>query len=303
MSIGHAAPAARARTTAGLSGVVLFDPTTSSTTPASPSFRPSGRWHSSSARTDASAGRTPPRGRARRGEVDPRPRRALPRVPGRPTRGRRARADALRHGLTGSIGADQDGYPWILGYRGPTLSELSGASVVRVVAEIEAQIAIKSEAEIALIRESIRWSNLAHRLLSATRGSARGDRGLTARKRRGHVRHARRDRRDLQRRRASSRAAPAPATEARSDVTPRFRTHWPGTSCSPRVTSSSPARALPCGATSRSSSARCSSASRPPRKSGCSRICSSSRISRSLRSGLTGRAPRSTSSSGRIRGA
>jgi Xaa-Pro aminopeptidase len=68
-------------------------------------------------------------------------------------------------GLTGSIGADQDGYPWILGYRGPTLSELTGASVVRVVAEIEAQMAIKSEAEIALIRESIRWSNLAHRLL------------------------------------------------------------------------------------------------------------------------------------------
>ena len=67
--------------------------------------------------------------------------------------------------MTGSIGADQDGYPWILGYRGPTLSELSGASVVRLVAEIEAQMAIKSEAEIALIRESIRWSNLAHRLL------------------------------------------------------------------------------------------------------------------------------------------
>jgi Xaa-Pro aminopeptidase len=68
-------------------------------------------------------------------------------------------------GLTGSIGADQDGYPWILGYRGPTLSELAGASVVRVAAEIEVQMAIKSDAEIALIRESIRWSNLAHRLL------------------------------------------------------------------------------------------------------------------------------------------
>ncbi len=68
-------------------------------------------------------------------------------------------------GLGDSIGADQDGYPWILGYRGPTLSELSGARVVRVVADIEAQMAIKSAAEIALIRESIRWSNLAHRLL------------------------------------------------------------------------------------------------------------------------------------------
>jgi Xaa-Pro dipeptidase len=68
-------------------------------------------------------------------------------------------------GLTGTIGADQDGYPWILGYRGPTLSELSGASVVRVADRIEQQLAIKSEAEVALIRESVRWANLAHRLL------------------------------------------------------------------------------------------------------------------------------------------
>lgn len=68
-------------------------------------------------------------------------------------------------GLTGTIGADQDGYPWILGYRGPTLSELSGATVVRVVDRIEEQMAVKSEAEVALIRESVRWGNLAHRLL------------------------------------------------------------------------------------------------------------------------------------------
>jgi Xaa-Pro aminopeptidase len=68
-------------------------------------------------------------------------------------------------GLTGKIGADQDGYPWILGYRGPTLSELSGATVVRIVEQIEEQMAIKSEAEVALIRESVRWGNLAHRLL------------------------------------------------------------------------------------------------------------------------------------------
>ena len=73
-----------------------------------------------------------------------------------------ALADA---GLTGRIGADQDGYPWILGYRGPTLSELSGATVVRVVEQIESQMAVKSEAEVALIRESVCWGNLAHRLL------------------------------------------------------------------------------------------------------------------------------------------
>jgi len=74
----------------------------------------------------------------------------------------RALSDA---GLTGTIGADHDGYPWILGYRGPTLSELSGATVVRVVEEIERQMAVKSDAEVALIRESVRWGNLAHRLL------------------------------------------------------------------------------------------------------------------------------------------
>ena len=68
-------------------------------------------------------------------------------------------------GLSGTIGADQDGYPWILGYRGPTLSELSGATVVRVADRVEAQMAVKSEAEVALIRESVRWGNLAHRLL------------------------------------------------------------------------------------------------------------------------------------------
>jgi Xaa-Pro aminopeptidase len=68
-------------------------------------------------------------------------------------------------GLSGSIGADQDGYPWILGYQGPTLSELSGAQVVRIAAWIEEQMAVKSEAEIALIRESCTWGNLAHRLL------------------------------------------------------------------------------------------------------------------------------------------
>jgi Xaa-Pro dipeptidase len=71
--------------------------------------------------------------------------------------------DAL--GLRGKIGADQDGYPWILGYRGPTLSELSGAEVVRIADRIEEQMTIKSAAEVALIRESVRWGNLAHTLL------------------------------------------------------------------------------------------------------------------------------------------
>jgi Xaa-Pro dipeptidase len=67
--------------------------------------------------------------------------------------------------VTETVGADQDGYPWILGYRGPTLTELSGARVVRIVDRIEEQMAVKSEAELRLIRESCTWGNLAHRLL------------------------------------------------------------------------------------------------------------------------------------------
>jgi Xaa-Pro dipeptidase len=68
-------------------------------------------------------------------------------------------------GIRGKIGADSDGYPWILGYRGPTLSELTGGTVVRVTGFVEDMLMIKSQAELALIRESVKWGNLAHRLL------------------------------------------------------------------------------------------------------------------------------------------
>ncbi|HZU13674.1 MAG TPA: Xaa-Pro peptidase family protein [Chloroflexota bacterium] len=67
--------------------------------------------------------------------------------------------------ITGHIGVDTDGYPWILGYRGPDLSAVTGSSVQRIAATIEDSMAIKSDRELALIRESARWGNLAHRLL------------------------------------------------------------------------------------------------------------------------------------------
>jgi Xaa-Pro aminopeptidase len=74
--------------------------------------------------------------------------------------------DALSDmGITGRIGADSDGYPWIFGYRGPSLSELTGANIALVTAFVEDRMAIKSPAEVALIRESAKWGNLAHRLL------------------------------------------------------------------------------------------------------------------------------------------
>jgi Xaa-Pro aminopeptidase len=65
----------------------------------------------------------------------------------------------------GSIGVDLDGYPWIFGYEGPTLTELTGTPVVNVQAEINRLQAVKSEAELRLIRESCKWANLAHALL------------------------------------------------------------------------------------------------------------------------------------------
>lgn len=63
-------------------------------------------------------------------------------------------------GVTGALGADQDGYPWMFGYRGPRLGEWT-----HVADLVEDQMAIKSAAEIELLRESCRWGNLAHTLL------------------------------------------------------------------------------------------------------------------------------------------
>jgi Xaa-Pro dipeptidase len=68
-------------------------------------------------------------------------------------------------GLAGTVAADQDGYPGILGYRGPALSEVTGASIRSIADAIERLMARKSANEIALIRESGRWCAHAHRLL------------------------------------------------------------------------------------------------------------------------------------------
>jgi Xaa-Pro aminopeptidase len=67
--------------------------------------------------------------------------------------------------IRGAIGADQDGYPGILGYEGPALSEVAGSAVSPLSAVIESMMARKSAGEIALIRESARWCEHAHRLL------------------------------------------------------------------------------------------------------------------------------------------
>ena len=68
-------------------------------------------------------------------------------------------------GIRDAIGADEDGYPGILGYQGPPLSEVAGASVAPLGDVIEGMMRRKSASEIALIRESGRWCAHAHRLL------------------------------------------------------------------------------------------------------------------------------------------
>jgi Xaa-Pro dipeptidase len=70
---------------------------------------------------------------------------------------------ALR--VDGRIGADEDGYPWVFGYRGPSLTALLGDAPTPIAELVEDQMAIKSPAELALLRESSKWANLAHSLL------------------------------------------------------------------------------------------------------------------------------------------
>ena len=75
-----------------------------------------------------------------------------------PMEGMRELLDAL--GIRDKLGADHDGYPWVFGYRGPSLGEWT-----HVADLVEDQMAIKSAAEIELLRESCKWANLAHTLL------------------------------------------------------------------------------------------------------------------------------------------
>jgi Xaa-Pro aminopeptidase len=68
-------------------------------------------------------------------------------------------------GVQAPYAADTDGYPWILGYRGASLSELLGDPPRPARAFIEDQMMVKSQAELRLIGESVKWGNLAHTLL------------------------------------------------------------------------------------------------------------------------------------------
>ena len=62
-----------------------------------------------------------------------------------------------------SILADMDGAPGVMGYEGPPLSEFREVNEQDWVGGMREA---KSDAELALIRESARWANLAHRYLA-----------------------------------------------------------------------------------------------------------------------------------------
>ncbi len=85
-------------------------------------------------------------------------------------------------GISGTIAADQDGYPGILGYEGPSLSAVTGAEVVPAASALEPLMARKSDAEVELIRESARWCGQAHRLLQqySRAGTTEAQAGLRA---------------------------------------------------------------------------------------------------------------------------
>lgn len=70
----------------------------------------------------------------------------------------------MLHGK-GPLGADMNGYPWVFGYEGPALDALIGREVVPLQAALNRMQAVKSAAELSLIRESCRWTHLAHTLL------------------------------------------------------------------------------------------------------------------------------------------
>jgi Xaa-Pro dipeptidase len=71
----------------------------------------------------------------------------------------------LEYGFDEAYGVDSAGYPRIMGYRGPTVTQLIGGQATPLGDFIEDEMMIKSRAELDLIGESIKWGNLAHTLL------------------------------------------------------------------------------------------------------------------------------------------
>jgi Xaa-Pro dipeptidase len=150
----------------GLEGVVLFDPTYVLYYVGF-AFVPTERPMAFALNADGEGGMLVPRLEREHAEANALVSRVAdyPEFPGETHPSEALRTLLGELGLRERFGADHDGYPWILGYRGPSLTELLGVTPVKVTAFVEDQLAIKSPAEIELIRESSKWGNLAHTLL------------------------------------------------------------------------------------------------------------------------------------------
>jgi Xaa-Pro dipeptidase len=150
----------------GLEGVVLFDPTYVLYYVGF-AFVPTERPMAFAVNADGEGGMLVPRLEREHAEANALVSRVAdyPEFPGETHPSEALRTLLAELGLKERFGADHDGYPWILGYRGPSLTELVGVTPVKVTAFVEDQLAIKSAAEIELIRESAKWGNLAHMLL------------------------------------------------------------------------------------------------------------------------------------------
>jgi len=85
--------------------------------------------------------------------------------PGNPHPMEQFKAMLAEFDVQAKLAADHDGYPWVFGYRGPSLSTLLDQPVRAICEAIEDQMAVKSAAEVQLLRESAKWGNLAHTLL------------------------------------------------------------------------------------------------------------------------------------------
>ena len=142
-------------------------------------------------------------------------------------------------GIAGAIGADQDGYPGILGYQGPALSEVTGTSVTPLGAvDREHDGAQERRARLALIRESAGGASTRTGCSRSTacRGRPKPRRAcapVTRRRSRCSRRSANRSAASRGRRTALRRG-----TAARSACAARGRTRSRTTSCSRQVTSS-----------------------------------------------------------------
>lgn len=81
--------------------------------------------------------------------------------------------------LEGPMGCDNDGFLDQNGYRGPSLSALVNTSLVDVGQIVDEMRLVKSDVEIAIMRECGRWGSVAHRELQAEMVAGKAEREIS----------------------------------------------------------------------------------------------------------------------------